>query len=384
MVAQKRLAHVERARPTIGASRASRVVLVTGGAGYIGSLLVRRLLARGLRVRVLDALLYGDSALRDVVHHPNLAFVRADLRRPDTMAHAFRHVDAVIHLGAIVGDPACALDPYFTMEVNVDGTRSIAELCKANGVQRLLFASTCSVYGASDDILDEGSALNPVSLYAESKIASERLLLASCDNTFAPVILRFATAYGHSPRPRFDLVVNLLTAKAVAGDPITIYGGEQWRPFVHADDIARAMILALDAPLRTVAGQVFNVGSNEQNHQLSEVGTTIKGIIPSADITTNPLGVDRRNYRVRFDKIRAALGFQPIHHLRSSVSALRAELESGSVTSYHDDYYSNYQFLCAAMMDSHWLAVHRPDISTAMMDDALADDRLTTTAVNIA
>ncbi len=283
MVAQKRLAHVERARPTIGASRASRVVLVTGGAGYIGSLLVRRLLARGLRVRVLDALLYGDSALQSVMHHPNLALVRADLRRPDTMTYAFKHADAVIHLGAIVGDPACALDPYFTMEINVDGTRSIAELCQANGVPRLLFASTCSVYGASDDILDEASALNPVSLYAESKIASERLLLALRDNTFAPVILRFATAYGHSPRPRFDLVVNLLTAKAVAGDPITIYGGDQWRPFVHADDIARAMILALDAPLRTVAGQVFNVGSNEQNHQLSEVGTIIKDIIPSAD-----------------------------------------------------------------------------------------------------
>lgn len=144
------------------------------------------------------------------------------------------------------------------------------------------------------------------------------------------------------------------------------------------------MILALDAPLRTVAGQVFNVGSNEQNHQLSEVGTIIKDIIPSADITTNPLGVDRRNYRVRFDKFRAALGFQPIHHLRASISALRAELESGSLASYRDDDYSNYQFLRAAMVDNHWLAVHRPDIRTAMMGDALTDDILTTTAVSIA
>ena len=384
MVAQKRLARVGRARPKTSAPRSPGTVLVTGGAGYIGSLLVRRLLARGLNVRVLDALLYGDSALRDVLDHPNLALVRADLRRPDTMTHAFGHVDAVVHLGAIVGDPACALDPYFTTEINVDGTRAIAELCKRNGVRRLLFASTCSVYGASDDILDEGSALNPVSLYAESKIASERLLLALHDDTFAPVILRFATAYGHSPRPRFDLVVNLLTAKAVAGDPITIHGGEQWRPFVHADDIARAVILALDAPLQTVAGQVFNVGSNEQNHQLSEVGTTIKRLIPDADVITSPLSVDRRNYRVRFDKIRAALDFRPIHHLQSSISTLQAALESGRLGSYLDDYYNNCQFLRAAMLDNHWLAVHKPDIDVSGMDDALADDILITNAVSIA
>jgi len=384
VVAQKRLPRIGRARPTTSGPRSPGTILVTGGAGYIGSLLVRRLLARGLCVRVLDALLYGDSALRDVLDHPNLALVRADLRRPDTMAHAFRDVDAVVHLGAIVGDPACALDPYFTAEINVDGTRSIGELCKRNGVRRLIFASTCSVYGASDDILDEGSALNPVSLYAESKIASEQLLLALHDDTFAPVLLRFATAYGHSPRPRFDLVVNLLTAKAVAGDPITIHGGEQWRPFVHADDIARAVILALDAPRRTVAGQAFNVGSNEQNHQLSEVGATIKELIPAADVTTSPFSLDRRNYRVRFDKIRATLGFRPIHHLRSSISTLQAALESGSIGSYLDDYYNNCQFLRAAMLDNHWLAMHKPDTDVVGMDDVLANTIRTTPTVSIA
>jgi len=384
VVVQKQPARVHDTRPKANIARRHETVLVTGGAGYIGSLLVRRLLARGLQVRVLDALLYGDRALRDVLNHPNLALIRADLRHPDAMAHAFRQVDAVVHLGAIVGDLACALDPYFTTQINVDGTRAIAALCKRNGVRRIIFASTCSVYGANDDILDERSALNPVSLYAESKIASERLLLALHDDTFAPVLLRFATAYGHSPRPRFDLVVNLLTAKAVAGDPITIHGGEQWRPFVHADDIARAVIMALDAPLQTVAGQVFNVGSNEQNHQLSDIGATIKQLIPDADVTTSPLSVDRRNYRVRFDKIRAALGFRPIHHLRSSISTLRAALDSGSIGSYHDDYYNNYQFLRAAMLDSHWLATHKPAIDVAMMDDILAADTGATTAVSIA
>jgi nucleoside-diphosphate-sugar epimerase len=384
VIVQKQSARVHDARPKANIARRHETVLVTGGAGYIGSLLVRRLLARGLQVCVLDALLYGDSALRDVLKHPNLALVRADLRRPDAMAHAFRQVDAVVHLGAIVGDPACDLDPYFTTQINVDGTRAIAALCKSNGVRRLIFASTCSVYGASDDILDEGSALNPVSLYAKSKIASEQLLLSGHDDAFAPVILRFATAYGHSPRPRFDLVVNLLTAKAVAGDPITIHGGEQWRPFVHADDIARAVILALDAPLQTVAGQVFNVGSNDQNHQLSDIGVTIKELIPDADITTSLLSVDRRNYRVRFDKIRAALGFRPIHQLRPSISTLRAALDSGSIGPYHDDYYNNYQFLRAAMLDNHWLAAHNPAIDMDMMDDVLTDDIGATPTVSIA
>src|SRR5262249_54732568 len=178
---------------------------------------------------------------------------------------------------------------------------------------------TCSVYGASNEALDESSALNPVSLYANTKIAAERVLLQMRDARFAPVILRFATAYGHSYRPRFDLVVNLLTAKAVMEGQITIHGGDQWRPFVHVDDIARACVLAMEAPEQKVAGEIFNVGSDEQNHQLSELGAIIQRLVPRAAVLTNDLITDKRDYHVRFRRIARSLGFTPEHTLAESV-----------------------------------------------------------------
>jgi nucleoside-diphosphate-sugar epimerase len=251
----------------------------------------------------------------------------------------------VLHLGAIVGDPACAINEDFTIRTNFDATRMIAEACKQTGVRRFIFASTCSVYGASDNMLDESAALNPVSLYANTKIAAERALLKLNGKDFAPVILRFATAYGHSYRPRFDLVVNLLTAKAVTDGQITIHGGEQWRPFVHVDDIARACILAMEAPEEKVAGETFNVGSDEQNHRLSELGAIIQRLVPQAEVITNDLITDRRNYYVRFAKVRQTLGFMPEHTLAESVLEMKEALEDGTVVNWKDRYHNNHQYL---------------------------------------
>ncbi|MDQ6604335.1 MAG: NAD-dependent epimerase/dehydratase family protein, partial [Chloroflexota bacterium] len=233
-------------------------VLVTGAAGYIGSILVRRLLELGYRVRVLDRLMYGDDAIRDILCHPRLEMVVADFRDRAVVARAVENVGAIVHLGAIVGDPACAIDENLTTSTNLEATRMIADVARQAGIRRMIFASSCSVYGASDEALDETSALNPVSLYASTKIAAERALLAMAGADFAPVIMRFATAYGHSYRPRYDLAVNVMTAKAVMEGRITIHGGEQWRPFVHVDDIARALVLALEAPIGAVAGETFN------------------------------------------------------------------------------------------------------------------------------
>ncbi len=320
-------------------------VLVTGGAGYIGSMLVRRLLDRGYRVRVLDRLLYGDRAIRGVYGHARLEMVVGDFRDRGVVARAVRGVDAVLHLGAIVGDPACAIDEGFTIRTNLDATRLLAEACVRQGVRRFVFASTCSVYGASDDMLDESSALNPVSLYANTKIAAERVLRGMRCADFAPVILRFATAYGHSYRPRFDLVVNLLTAKAVTEGEITIHGGEQWRPFVHVDDIARAYILAVEAPAARVAGETFNVGSQGQNHRLRELGAIIQRLVPRAAVLTNDLVTDKRNYYVRFDKIQDTLGFTPLHTLAESVREMQAALASGAVANWKDRYHNNHQYL---------------------------------------
>jgi len=323
-------------------------VVITGGAGYIGSLLVRRLLARSYRVRVVDGLLFGDAALAEARHHPNFELVVADFRQMAAIGPAFAGADAVIHLGGLVGDPACALDSALTLSINQDATATVAMACAAHGVKRLIFASSCSVYGASDGLLDEASALNPVSLYAQTKIASEQMLLDPARSWPAPVIMRFATVYGFSPRPRFDLVVNLLTAKAVVDGRITIQGGEQWRPFVHAEDLGKALEQTLEAPLDLVAGQIFNVGSDAQNYRLAQLGEVIQAAVPSASIETEA-GSDRRDYRVSFAKIQDRLGFCPDWSLEAGIAQIKAVLASGVIDDYRDDRYNNYLFLRALL-----------------------------------
>jgi nucleoside-diphosphate-sugar epimerase len=296
-------------------------------------------------------MLYGSYPIQDLLAHPQLELFTGDFRHASVAARAVNGADAVVHLGAIVGDPACALDANFTIQTNVQGSLVLAELCKTHGVPRFLFASSCSVYGASDQPLDETSALSPVSLYAETKIQIEQALLGMQDTGFAPVILRFATAFGHSRRPRFDLVVNLLTAKALMEGQITIHGGEQWRPFIHVDDIGRAVHCALEAPLDRIAGEIFNVGSSEQNHQLATLGFLIQEAVPTARIVTSNNTIDSRNYYVCFDKVRHVLDFTTVHDLPSSIQTLRRVLESGAVGDYRDVRYDNCRFLRDGLRD---------------------------------
>jgi nucleoside-diphosphate-sugar epimerase len=327
-------------------------ILVTGGAGYIGSQLVPQLLQRGYRVKVVDRLLYGDAGLRAVRAHPNFELVVADFRDFDTVMEATDAVDAVIHLGAIVGDTACDLDEQRTLSTNVQATEVVADICRRRGVPRLVFVSTCSVYGASDGALDESSPLNPVSLYARSKIAAEELLLAEADVDFSPVILRLGTAYGFSSRPRFDLVVNLLTAQALTEGRIAIHGGAQWRPFVHIDDISRALILALEAPLEDVGGQIFNIGANHHNHQLSELGDIIGEMIPETEVTTLDHAVDRRNYYVDFSRAQRVLGLTPAMTLRDGVREIQHAVASRLVGHFRESLYHNHLHLKAQPADS--------------------------------
>lgn len=322
-----------------------RKVLVIGGAGYIGSILVRKLLDRGYHVIVLDALLYGDEGIRELYCHRDFELIHDDFRNIEAVVRALRSADAVVHLGALVGDPACALDERLSLEINLAATRMIAEAARGFGVQQFIFASTCSVYGASDQLLDERSALNPVSLYARTKIESERILLDLNDNHFVPVILRFGTVYGLSPRPRFDLAVNLLTAMAVCERSITIYGGDQWRPFVHVEDVAEALLLCLEASPDSVKGQIFNVGSDAQNYRICQLGDIIKQVIPGVEVVNKGEDSDRRNYRVSFAKIRRHLGFVPSHTVVDSILEIKAAIEDGRITDYRNASYSNYKTL---------------------------------------
>jgi nucleoside-diphosphate-sugar epimerase len=303
------------------------------------------MLDKGYNVRLLDLLLFGTDPIRDIIDHPNLEIVQTDFRQVDKVVEAMQDIDAVIHLGAIVGDPACALDEELTIEVNLMATRMIAEVAKGCRVNRFIFASTCSVYGASDEILDERSVLNPVSLYARSKVASEQVLMKMADDHFAPVLLRFGTIYGFSGRTRFDLVINLLTAKAIVDKQITVFGGSQWRPFLHVDDAALAVFKALEAPLPLVRNQTFNVGSNEQNYTIQQVGEIIHRHIPTAELLNMGSDTDLRNYRVDFSKIRNTLDFVPQWTVEQSVEQIAEAIRSGQVQDYRDAQYSNVKFL---------------------------------------
>jgi len=327
-------------------------VLVIGGAGYIGSALVPRLLARGYNVRVLDLLLWGTDPIGDYVDHPHLEVVEADLRQIDKIVEAMRGMDAVVHLGGIVGDPACSLDEGLTIDVNLAATRLIAEVARGEGVQRLLFASTCSVYGSGDALLSENSATNPLSLYAKTKLASERVLLDIADHEFAPVVFRFGTIFGFSGRTRFDLVVNLLTAKAIQEGKITVFGGGQWRPFVHVDDAARAVFMLLEAPLSKVRGEVFNVGSEAGNLTISQVAEVVKSVVPDAEIVNMGGDTDKRDYRGDFRKIQRAVGFEAEWTVEDGVRQIEEVLRAGTIADYKEPRYSNVRFLTEVAEDS--------------------------------
>jgi nucleoside-diphosphate-sugar epimerase len=321
-----------------------RNVLVIGGAGYIGSALVQRLLELGYHVRVFDLLLYGDGPIAKFYGHSNFELMQGDFRNIHMVVSACRGMDAIVHLGAIVGDSACAIDEDLTIEINLRATRTIAEVGKGFGVKRFVFASTCSVYGASDEILDEKSKLRPISLYARTKVESEKVVLSLADSNFAPTILRFGTVYGLSGRPRFDLVVNLLAAKAVQDGEVGIFGGQQWRPLVHVRDVAEAISLALQAPLCNVRGQIFNVGCNQQNYQIADLGPIIKDMVPTARVVTQP-NEDNRNYRVRFDRICETLNFQPRYGVRDGIQEIVNAFAMGKITNYRDPHYNNFSFL---------------------------------------
>jgi nucleoside-diphosphate-sugar epimerase len=325
--------------------RNSRTVLVIGGAGYVGSALVKRLLDCNFRVSVLDAMHFGDAPLAGVKGHPNLMLICEDFRNIEALTRAMGEAESVVHLGGLVGDPACAVDPQLTVDVNVTATKFVGEIAKARGVRHLVFASSCSVYGACEHVVDEDSRLNPQSLYARSKVASEVLLCALNSSDFAVTRLRFATIYGISGRTRFDLVVNLLCAKAVREGLITVFGADQWRPFVHVDDVARAIAITLQAPVERVAGEVFNVGSDAQNLTLGAAAELVKAQVPTAQIISDDTTVDRRNYRVRFAKIRSRLGFEPVWTPERGIAQVVALVRSDGVGHHSLPIYSNVLYL---------------------------------------
>jgi nucleoside-diphosphate-sugar epimerase len=336
-------------RPEKSPGRDSRGrVVVIGGAGYVGSVLVRQLLDRGYEVTLIDALLYGDSGIGELYGRDDVEVIQADLRDVDVIRHGALGSDAVVHLGGLVGDPACALDERLTLEVNLGSTRAIGRAVAEVGVRRFVFASTCAVYGARLGLRFETSIPSPVSLYARTKVESERVLLDMVGHGFTPVVLRFGTFYGLSPRPRFDLVVNLLTAKAVTEGSITIFDGDQWRPFVHVVDGSRAIIRSLEAPEQLVGGQVYNVGSEDQNLTLVQIAEVIRAEVPGVVIGFEETSESEASYRVSFRKVRQELGFSPVKTVAAGVREVAAAVYGGHISDYRAAKYSNVQSLVGA------------------------------------
>lgn len=322
-------------------------VLVVGGAGYIGSILCRKLLAQGRRVRLFDSFVYGNGAIRELLGNPRFELCVGDCRNIQNVVASMNGVQSVIHLAAIVGDPACEQDKRAALEINYSATRMMTEIAKGYGVQRFLFASSCSVYGETEETVDERSAVRPISLYAQTKVDSEQALLKARTDKFHPTVLRLATVFGNSYRPRFDLVVNLLTAKAVKDEVITIFNGEQWRPFIHVSDVAEGFVHLLDAPVSLISGEIYNLGDSRMNYTLSGIADTIKCLIPQTRVE-NVENPDRRNYRVSFDKIHRELGYERKVSLEDGILDLKTALENKRIEDYTDPLYHNQRFLMAA------------------------------------
>ena len=319
-------------------------IVVTGGAGYIGWHLNRMLLDRGYQVYVLDNLLFGDAVVRDLTLHPNFHFNKGDVRHIGDLACLLKDAFAIIHLAAIVGDPACDKNPDVTRTVNIESTKAIVELANYYDVSRFLFASSCSVYGASpsDILLNEGSYKNPVSAYAESRILSEDIIFSDVKGSISTV-LRLATAYGYSKRMRFDLAVNIMTLQGLTEGKVRVLGGEQYRPFVHCEDAARAFVSALDADPKVINREAFNVGCNQQNYRIIDLGREVAGIL-GVDLEQLKGREDDRNYRVDFSKIEWLLTFKAERKISESVLEIKQAFQRGEFEDWKDEKYYNVRY----------------------------------------
>jgi len=333
---------------------AQRHILITGGAGYIGSLLASELLRLNYRVTVLDSLLFGGESLISFLHHPNFHFVKTDMTEKralkDSLKDEWQKPDAVIHLAAIVGFPACqAVGRQVAWKYNVEATKMVYEQATDLGVERFVFASTYSNYGLSKDgkPVTEESPLNPQSLYAETKIAAEEFLVSQKEAACSPLLFRFATLYGISPRTRFDLIVNQFVLDAFTKHELIIYQRGYSRSFVHIRDVARGVIMGLEAERAKIQGQIFNLGTDNGNYSKDDIVRLILKRLPQTVVEYKDLtfGGDMRDITVSFAKIKNVLGFDTTLDVNDGVREVLFALKSGIIQNPLDAHYRNAQFI---------------------------------------
>ncbi len=320
-------------------------VMVTGAAGYIGSVLVNQLLSKGYDVLGVDCLMFGGDSIIGFYNHPRFSFVKADVRDIETIKPLLSEVDAIVHLAAIVGDPACAKQPDLAESINWEGSKQLLEAAhQEKRVKRFIFASTCSNYGKmeGDEMITEESPLKPVSLYAELKVKFEKHMLnGSYREDFCPTALRFATVYGLSPRLRFDLTVNEFTRDVALGKELVIFGEQFWRPYCHVEDLARACVAVIEASPDKVKQNVFNVGDTKENYQKKMLAKELQKLIPDMVVKYVEKNEDPRDYRVAFEKIKNTLGFKITKTVPDGMKEIIQILRDGIISDPYNQKYKN-------------------------------------------
>jgi nucleoside-diphosphate-sugar epimerase len=331
----------------------SKNILVTGGAGYIGIHLVKMLLDDDYNVTILDNFTFGKNSINHIKDHPKLTVIEGDIANIKDLVKAVKNNKYVIALAAIVGDPASSIDAEETLNLNYESSKILTEICNFYEVEKLVFASSCSVYGASTSgYLTEDSPLNPVSLYARTRIYSENYILDNSKIT-SPTILRLSTVFGFSPRMRYDLVVNTLLIRALRDKKFSVFGGDQWRPFVHCKDVARAFKLAIESDKKVTHKQIFNVGSDDMNFTIDQIGDKVSAKFPEAEYNTVDEDVDKRNYKVSFNKIVTQLGFEKKYNIEMGLDEMIDKIiKDDSLLDYEDKVYSNFSQLKDSFLES--------------------------------
>jgi nucleoside-diphosphate-sugar epimerase len=305
-------------------------VFVTGGAGYVGAVLVPKLLAQGYKVKVLDLYIYGDHVLDAVKDHPGLEQIKGDLRDRKLLEKSMPGCDAVIHLACISNDPSFELNPDLGKSINYDAFFDLVAVAKDSGVKRFIYASSSSVYGIKDEQnVTEDLPLLPLTDYSKYKALCEEVLLKEQAPGFTTLVLRPATVCGYSPRLRLDLTVNILTNLAINNGRITVFGGGQKRPNIHIADMADVYLRTLAAPDAQIAGRVWNAGY--ENFTVSEIAEMVRNVVgKDTEIVTTPTD-DNRSYHISSDKIRRELGFTPAHSIEEAARDLADEFRAGHI-----------------------------------------------------
>ena len=315
-----------------------KTVLVTGGAGYVGSVLIGLLLENAYNVVAFDNLSFGGESLLGALCHSRFKFIKGDIASSARIKAVFDDykIDSVVHLAAIVGDPACTKQPKLAENVNWKGSLGLLEESLKKGIKRFIFSSTCSNYGKMADpsgYVNESSTLLPISLYAKLKVKFENVILNELEKkeNFSPVSLRSATVYGPSPRMRFDLTVNEFTKELALGRELEVFGEQFWRPYCHVYDFSRAILLVLEAERKKIAYDVFNAGDTRENYTKQMITEEIKKLIPDAKIKYVRKDEDPRDYRVSFDKIRKRLGFSVSRRLGYGIKEVKRLIDEGII-----------------------------------------------------